>query len=660
MVGSWNCRLALAILAVVMALPGVAGAAEPFVASKLGGGGGLVAAYDPETSDNLVVWTSRLLTSTDRNIVVRDLSAETTGIIGSGDGISQTMADVSSDRVVYEQDTAGDINVRIWDRALNVYSNIAATADDEVGPRIDGNLVVWHVPDDDELRFRDISKGYTATVPSSGGAECWDVDNGCIVWSRQAAVGRDEIWRFRPGVVTVPSRVIYFTDSRDVTSLQLHRYGFAFTIERSDGMDDDAWFGDMSGRSVMIGCVDWNSNAAVERNPVVFHRTVAWQTNMTGTEDILLRSTIPSGGPISDVVGGWMDIRDDHDISMFGRRIANESNDGDPDTEVWLRADRPEAARTSGANRYLTAIETSKAYFRRADNVVLCTGLNFPDALAAAPLARMLNAPLLLTRPAALDAATLAELARLQATDVWVVGGVSAVSNSVMSQIASAGMTAHRIHGSDRYKTSVAIANKMASTASGPWTVRRAFFTRGDNFPDALAVGPVAAGALSPILLVHTNGVPDSVSACVDTLNLTSGVIVGGSEVVSNSVRDTLRTLMIANGGDGHDPLIVDRWFGVDRYATAIDVIENGLEARLIDLDTLGVVTGSNFPDALGGGAALGCYGSPLLLTRATLVPNSVMVFLQDHEYEIGRLDVFGGSSVVSNGVRDTIAGELK
>ncbi|MDZ4167601.1 MAG: cell wall-binding repeat-containing protein [Coriobacteriia bacterium] len=69
---------------------------------------------------------------------------------------------------------------------------------------------------------------------------------------------------------------------------------------------------------------------------------------------------------------------------------------------------------------------------------------------------------------------------------------------------------------------------------------------------------------------------------------------------------------------------------------------------------------GFNFPDALGGGAALGNYGSPLLLTAPTSVPDSVTAFLEENEYMIGRADVFGGSDVVSDAVKNTIAGKLK
>jgi hypothetical protein len=37
-----------------------------------------------------------------------------------------------------------------------------------------------------------------------------------------------------------------------------------------------------------------------------------------------------------------------------------------------------------------------------------------------------------------------------------------------------------------------------------------------------------------------------------------------------------------------------------------------------------------------------------------------VVTFLEDHEYEIGRADFFGGSDVVSDDVMDEVSGLLK
>jgi len=126
---------------------------------------------------------------------------------------------------------------------------------------------------------------------------------------------------------------------------------------------------------------------------------------------------------------------------------------------------------------------------------------------------------------------------------------------------------------------------------------------------------------------------------------------------VSADVRADIEAILDANGGPP-DP--TERWSGADRYATAAAVIKNGLDWRYIDLDTLGLATGENFPDALGGGAALGHYGGGLALTRKDSLPDSLTQLLTDQEYKIGRLDVFGGSDVVSDSVMTGVAARLK
>jgi hypothetical protein len=86
-------------------------------------------------------------------------------------------------------------------------------------------------------------------------------------------------------------------------------------------------------------------------------------------------------------------------------------------------------------------------------------------------------------------------------------------------------------------------------------------------------------------------------------------------------------------------------------------VLYTAVSNHWVDLDTIGIATGLDFPDALGGGAALGSYGSPLLLTRPTALPPSVSEALTYYQYETGRIDIFGGTGVVSDGVRTTISG---
>jgi len=87
--------------------------------------------------------------------------------------------------------------------------------------------------------------------------------------------------------------------------------------------------------------------------------------------------------------------------------------------------------RWAGADRYATAAVISKnTYPQGATTAYLASGAGYPDALAGAPVAAHAGAPLLLTSWDCVPASTLAELTRLGATNIVVLGGPSAVSNA--------------------------------------------------------------------------------------------------------------------------------------------------------------------------------------------------------------------------------------
>jgi putative cell wall-binding protein len=85
-------------------------------------------------------------------------------------------------------------------------------------------------------------------------------------------------------------------------------------------------------------------------------------------------------------------------------------------------------SRVGGADRYATAAGLSQSTFAPGVPVVyVATGVNFADALSAAAL----GAPVLLARPTCLPASTKAELDRLGAERVVVLGGTAALSDDV-------------------------------------------------------------------------------------------------------------------------------------------------------------------------------------------------------------------------------------
>lgn len=293
--------------------------------------------------------------------------------------------------------------------------------------------------------------------------------------------------------------------------------------------------------------------------------------------------------------------------------------------------------RLAGADRYATAAAVSASAFGPGVPVVfLATGDTYPDALAAAPAARIGGGPLLLTKATFIPAATAAELSRLKPGRIVILGGSGAVSPTVADQLkAYTSGSVTRIAGPDRYATAAAIS--IATFPAGAGTV---YVATGTNFPDALAAGAAAARAKAPILLVAAAAVPSSTATELDRLNPTKIVVMGGSGVISDAI-----VAQLARQAP------VTRFGGSDRYATAVALSAASFAAN--GVGTVYVASGASFPDGLSAGSVAGAKGAPVLLVANGSLPPVVAV-------ELKRLDptsvvIVGGSGVVSDTVRAQI-----
>ncbi|MDP3984497.1 MAG: cell wall-binding repeat-containing protein [Acidimicrobiia bacterium] len=97
-----------------------------------------------------------------------------------------------------------------------------------------------------------------------------------------------------------------------------------------------------------------------------------------------------------------------------------------------LKAIQANTVRLSGSNRYGTAVEISQdAFAGGSTRVYVATGLNFPDALAGAAAAGWYGAPVLLVPGTSVPASVSAEITRLGASEIIVLGGTGVVSLQV-------------------------------------------------------------------------------------------------------------------------------------------------------------------------------------------------------------------------------------
>ncbi len=295
--------------------------------------------------------------------------------------------------------------------------------------------------------------------------------------------------------------------------------------------------------------------------------------------------------------------------------------------------------RISGAGRYETAIAVSQSAFPAGAGIVLvATGLNYPDALAAGPAAGNLNAPLLLTDPNALPQAVRDEIVRLNPARIIVVGGEAAVSAAVYNALELLPGTIERIQGADRFDTS----RKITEEAFGPGGATSVFIATGSNFPDALSAGAVGAAFGSPVLLV--NGAASSVDqATLDTLSYlgaTATIIAGGTSVVSSAIEAQLAL----------EGFPAARLAGANRYDTSLKIGDTAYPDP-DSVERVLIATGTNFPDALAGSAWAGKIKAPLFIVPGTCIPQAIY----DKIVDLGALQVtlIGGSSVLTQSVFD-------
>ena len=282
--------------------------------------------------------------------------------------------------------------------------------------------------------------------------------------------------------------------------------------------------------------------------------------------------------------------------------------------------------RISGDTRLATAIAASQDQFATSGSakaVVLTRADTYPDALAGVPLAARVGGPLMLTASSSLDPTVRAEIVRLlpAGATVYILGGTAAVSPAVQTTITGLGFTVQRIAGADRFATAVAVAVALGQ----PTTV---FEATGLNFPDALAGGPAAINLGGAILLTNGSSQAPATAAYLAAHAGGAHYTLGGPAAAADPA-----AIAVA---------------GADRYATAARVAATFFATPT----SVGVATGTNFPDALAAGPDLASKSSPLLLVPPVgVLPVGTAAELLRFSGTLRTTLVFGGAASVSDDV---------
>jgi putative cell wall-binding protein len=324
--------------------------------------------------------------------------------------------------------------------------------------------------------------------------------------------------------------------------------------------------------------------------------------------------------------------------------------------------------RIEGADRYATSVALATKYIETpvrdswGGNIILASGndSNISDALSAAQLAKEVDAPILLvgndSLPTSVRDWMIANRAGIQAETapkVFVVGGTSAVSDSLVSTVvgtlnsglASALVTSERLGGDTRYGTSKAINTRTGMIDNND----KLYVAGGSAYADAVAAAPYVYASGNVLALTAANSLSADLGAVITAyLAVDSSpeiVILGGPAAVSLEVEEAIASITGISYAD------ITRVQGADRYATNVaiaahfDAGGNGALTGFENRDSA-LMSGSNLIDALAAAPYLGRAGiDPILVPATGVAPTNAIQAQQD------TITVIGGTSAVSAAV---------
>jgi len=266
-----------------------------------------------------------------------------------------------------------------------------------------------------------------------------------------------------------------------------------------------------------------------------------------------------------------------------------------------------------------------------AKAVVLARSDFFSDALAGGPLAAKVGGPLLITAGASssssLDSRVQTEIQRVLPVGdtVYILGGPLALSTDIDGALQGLGYVTERVAGANEYATAVDVAEQLGNPSA-------IFEATGLNFPDALSAVPAAIAKGGAILLTDGSSQAPETASYLAAHPGDTRYAIGGP--------------LTAYGADPTATPV----YGQDLYGTSAAVASTFFAKPTV----FGAATGTNFPDALSGGAFMGARataGPVLLVQPSGPLPPSIASYMSGATSTLIQGYLFGGPVAVGTDV---------
>lgn len=193
-----------------------------------------------------------------------------------------------------------------------------------------------------------------------------------------------------------------------------------------------------------------------------------------------------------------------------------------------------------------------------------------------------------------------------------------------------------RIEGNDRIETAIDASQELFSKGTSAIVLANC-----ERFTDVLTANPFAVQENVPVLLTYKNKLPKKTLEEIERLKAKKIYISGGYEAVSKDIVDQL-------SNKGYE---IFRFDGKDRYDTArkigIKIREKG------NKNSIALVSGEDFPDALCMTSIAIKEKTPILLTKKDSIPMYTKIALA--EWDIENVKIAGMYKAVSKEVENQV-----
>ena len=325
---------------------------------------------------------------------------------------------------------------------------------------------------------------------------------------------------------------------------------------------------------------------------------------------------------------------------------------------------------TGSQVRCEVVVDESTTKYKGEVHIIVAREDDYPDAISAAPLADVLNAPILLHPTnlinGELHPAVQAEIQRLANyypgnihVTVHLLGGTNALSHGVENKIdVIPGVDRTlRYQGVDRFQTAANIArvtvDEYGLDSGADGNDVNVYLTTGHDFADALAAGAAAANNDGIVLLTAGEE--------LDRRGITDQFLMDLETWVNDDRWDINTSEIFAVGGPStraaaaFDIRLADSFWGADRYETAVAAAEGVFDLSPIGRDNFAVVSGHTFADALVASGFIANLDGPLLLTNPLSLTGVTADYIEENVEDGDRVITFGGPDALRVAVTNEI-----